>query len=125
FPTRRSSELGRQARESLAKALHPAPLVVHRDQQSRLAQRMDLGAKRLDLWRGFVVAREQDHAAHLGMQQAFPVLRVQVLALDVEHHAAEGAGSIHRQFSSTTIAQARPFSWERLRWCRPTLRPER
>ncbi len=79
----------RQHREALAEALHAPALVIDADQQPRRAQRVNFGAEFGELARGFVVAREQDHAADARMAQQFAVGSAQREAGQTEHDGTE------------------------------------
>src|SRR5690606_40721148 len=68
FPTRRSSDL-----------------LIDRHQQRRLPQGMDFLYQRLQLHQIMEIAAEQDHAADLGMAQAFALVDRQ-LAAAYPHH---------------------------------------
>ena len=74
----------RQAGETLAQALHPAPFLIHGHQQGSASrpQRADQGAQ---LVRRFVVALEQDHPADQGVGQQLDFLARERGAIQANH----------------------------------------
>ena len=92
FPQRAQAAHGRQAAEAIgAEALHPAPFVVDRDDQRRVAQRADVGGQRAQLVRAGEVARKKNHTADQRVAQALALLVGQRDAGDVDHDGATGA----------------------------------
>ena len=75
----------RHRRETFAKALHASALVIDADEQRRIAHRANRRGQRLELLRGGVVARKQDHAADQRIADALAVLGGKLEAGDVEH----------------------------------------
>jgi hypothetical protein len=73
----------------VTKALHPPALVVHRHQQVRFAQAVDLRHQLLQLLRRFVVAGKQDYTAHQRVAQHVAFLGTDFQASEVEHEGAK------------------------------------
>jgi hypothetical protein len=79
----------RQAGETVAEALHPAPFVIDGNQQWRLSAGRGWRRQGRQLrWIG-VVARKQDDAADQRMAEALTVEIGQFGAGDVDHQRAE------------------------------------
>ncbi|CFE02647.1 Uncharacterised protein [Bordetella pertussis] len=77
---------GRQRGKAIvAKALHAAALVVHRDQQRLLARLVDGPRQRAQLPAIGEIAREQDHPAHQGVAQAALLVLGQRRAGHIHH----------------------------------------
>jgi hypothetical protein len=76
----------REPGKSVAKTLHPSAFVIHRNDQRRAAQRMNLSGQFLQLLTGLEIAAEQDDAANQRMQQAFAVFRIEFCSSDIKHH---------------------------------------
>jgi hypothetical protein len=72
----------RNRAEARAKPLHAPALVVDRDQQRRIAQRVDVARERRERVRRRVVAREQDRAADERMAQSLAVRGAERRAFD-------------------------------------------
>ena len=89
----------RQARKALAKALHPTPFMVHRNQQMRTAHRPDTRRQRRDLRRVAVIPREQQNAADQRMLEHANVVGAQFRAGDVDHEGSQ----THAGLSNTAI----------------------
>ncbi|EXI91481.1 MAG: hypothetical protein AW12_01252 [Candidatus Accumulibacter sp. BA-94] len=75
----------RQAGETAAAALYPAPLVVDTNQQRRRAQRMHFGGQPRQLLRRLVVACEEDQAADQRVPQALSFQLGEAAAGKVDH----------------------------------------
>jgi hypothetical protein len=65
---------GRYCRESFAKALHPAAFVIDRNEEGRIAQRMNVIGQPHQLPGIRVIPGKQDYASHQWMQQAAAVI---------------------------------------------------
>ena len=65
---------GRQAREAGAEALHAPALMIDRDEQWRIARRMNAARELQQLLGAFVVACEEDDAAHQRMREHVALL---------------------------------------------------
>ncbi len=128
----------RQPREALAKALHAPALLVHRHQQRRCPQSVNLGDERCQLRRRCVVAREQDHRTDGGMQQALAVGGRERRTLDVAHERTQWellrhqarrlsrpCGARARAAATGRRAQALPWTHITPRGCRRACRPRR
>jgi len=64
----------RQTGESLAEALHPPSLVIHCNNQRRIAQSMNIRGQLLQLLAGFEIAAEENDATDQRMQQPLAVI---------------------------------------------------
>ncbi len=89
-----------QARESRLEALYAAALLVDGHEQRRRADAVDFGDQARELFRAFVVAREQDHAADERMRKEFALLGLERDAGDIDHDRAEA----HRAWPSRDTA---------------------
>ena len=88
-PQRAEAAHGGQAGEAVgAEALYPAPFMIDRDDQRRVAQCPDLGGERAQLVGAGVVAREQDHTADQRIEQALALRVGERSAGDVDHDGA-------------------------------------
>ncbi len=74
--------------EAVPKTLNPPALVIHADQQRAITSRAHISGEPRHLPGALEVAGEQDHAAHPRMGQAFPVLRSEARAGDIDDHRA-------------------------------------
>ncbi len=68
-------------------ALHPATLVIDADEHI-VAHGADVMRQRLQLRARLEVAREQDHAAGQRMRDAADIVRIELLAFDIEYNRA-------------------------------------
>ncbi|MNZ73173.1 hypothetical protein D3C78_915780 [compost metagenome] len=82
----------RQAYKTLAQALDPTTLLVHRQDQLR-ANGADRSAQLAHLARAFDVTGEDNQAGHFGLAQKLAVLGGQPGTGDVDHQGALQAGT--------------------------------
>src|ERR1700694_3412609 len=95
---------GRKARKPLAKALHAAPFMVHRDQQVRRAQAADCRREGGDLPWIMVVPGEQQDAADQGMSEHPDIIGAEFRARDVHHERSQThAGASNTAIDSTCV----------------------
>jgi hypothetical protein len=80
----------RQVREAVAESLDSPTLMIHRYQQTRLAQSMDLLAQPAQLCAVAEVWREQDNPADQGMKQALAIGSGEFQRTDGDQHRSQG-----------------------------------
>ncbi|MNZ72480.1 hypothetical protein D3C78_908590 [compost metagenome] len=81
-----------QAHEALTQALHPAALLVHRQDQVR-ANGVDRGRQLTHLAWAFDIAGKDDQAGHFGLAQKLAIFGGQPGTGDVHHQGALQAGT--------------------------------
>ncbi len=90
----------RQTREPAAEPLHAPAFVVDRNQQWRIAQRVDLGRQPKQLRRRLEVTSEQDHHADQRVHQPLALARRQLETVDADDHRS----GRHAPSSASAIA---------------------
>src|SRR5690606_25493507 len=80
----------RQPEKRLVEALHAPALVIDRDEQRRLAHRVNLLDEPLELLAALEVALEQDHARDERRAQPFALVGVDRSPFEVDHQRAQG-----------------------------------
>ncbi len=96
----------RQTREPVTKPLYAPTLLIHRDEQTRLAQRMNRRAQALQLLGIGVVAVEQHDAADQRMTQHLSILHGELGAGHIDHQRTKRHIGLRAAYALTSRATA-------------------